>query len=234
MIVVTFALPVESSGLVALLQEKTQAGSGDTRMIRGNLGKRPIGIFHTGIGRKISGRLDNFLLVAQPKVLISSGFAGSINDRFGVGDLFLAQNFSDGQLLAFAEEILQKKMVRRGKLLTSPEMIGSAAQRDEIARAHGADAVDMETETIAQACAGRGIRVLSLRVISDTARKPFPAPPDVLFDIERQRTNAGKLSLYLVTHPAGIWRLIRFARQIARARENLTNALVALLQSNQL
>jgi hypothetical protein len=67
-----------------------------------------------------------------------------------------------------------------------------------------------------------------LRVISDTPREPFPAPPPVLFDTERQRTNGAKLATYLLLHPTRIPRLIRFAKQIAHAREELTGALLSL------
>ncbi|MBA3651954.1 MAG: hypothetical protein H0W66_10870, partial [Chthoniobacterales bacterium] len=104
-------------------------------------------------------------------------------------------------------------------------IIQNAAERAQFAREHDAAAVDMETEWIAQACSARKIPLLSLRVISDTAAAPFPAPPAVLFDLERQQTNPGRLSAYLFRHPTAFVRLIRFARQIAAARANLAAAL---------
>jgi hypothetical protein len=109
-------------------------------------------------------------------------------------------------------------------------MVDSPAERNEIARDDGADAVDMETDLIAQACAIRGVPLLSLRVISDTPRQPFPAPPNVLFDIERQRTNATKFGLYFLTHPSHVVRLIGFARRISRARHLLADAIVTLVR----
>jgi len=71
--------------------------------------------------------------------------------------------------------------------------------------------------------------LISLRAISDTASQPFPAPPSVLFDSERQQTSYGRLLAYLLRHPGSIWRLFRFARQIARVRAALTEAIVALV-----
>jgi hypothetical protein len=88
----------------------------------------------------------------------------------------------------------------------------------------------METETIARACIARGIRILSLRAISDSLDEPFPAPPQLLFDLERQRTNGAKLVLYFLKRPTHIAGFIRFANRIARARRTLTNAIVAMLQ----
>ncbi|PYJ44955.1 MAG: hypothetical protein DME80_04485 [Verrucomicrobia bacterium] len=102
-------------------------------------------------------------------------------------------------------------------------------ERNEIAHSTDAAAVDMETEFIARACAEHGIPLLSLRVITDTPHEPFPAPPKVLFDIERQRTHLVKLARFLLAHPNHIPRLIEFARRIARARKILATALVALI-----
>jgi hypothetical protein len=87
----------------------------------------------------------------------------------------------------------------------------------------------METEIIAAECAARGIPLLSLRTISDTPARPLPAPPDVLFDLQRQRTNFPGLFIYVLRHPMVAPRLIGFARQVSRARQNLTDALVAIL-----
>jgi len=88
----------------------------------------------------------------------------------------------------------------------------------------------METEFIATACAAHGIPMLSLRVISDTPSEPLPAPPEVLFDVEKQRTNFGQLGYYLLTHPTAFKRLTMFRRQVALARRSLTAALDMLLQ----
>jgi hypothetical protein len=107
-------------------------------------------------------------------------------------------------------------------------VIETAAERNQFAQEHDASAVDMETAWIAEACARRAIRMLSLRVISDTAADPFPAPPSILFDLGRQKTPVLKLGGYLLRHPAGVVRLGRFAQQIAQARASLTSALLVL------
>jgi hypothetical protein len=108
-------------------------------------------------------------------------------------------------------------------------LIDSSEKRLEIARASGAAAVDMETEFIARACADYGIPLLSLRVISDTLDEPFPAPPNVLFDIEQQRSRFLTLATFFLAHPNRLPRLVQFARRIAKARKTLADALVALI-----
>jgi hypothetical protein len=110
-------------------------------------------------------------------------------------------------------------------------LIDSSEERNNVARASGAVAVDMETEFIARACAARGVPLLSLRVITDTPRKPLPAPPNVLFDIAKQRTSLVKLTAFLLTHPNRVPSLIQFARRIARARTALADALVEIIRT---
>ena len=173
-----------------------------------------------------------FLQDRQFDYLISAGFAGALREDLQVGDLVLAENFSDPHLLSIAQRILNDRKMHVAKLFTSSAVIDSPAGRNKIAAQQNAVAVDMETETIAQVCRAPGIPVLSLRVVSDSLREPFPAPPNVLFDIERQRTDIGRLLLYLLRHPGAVWPLIRFARQTARARKVLTNAIVDLIRKS--
>ena len=113
-------------------------------------------------------------------------------------------------------------------------MVDSSEERTRMAQRTGAGAIDMETEEIAKLCSSHGVRLFSVRVISDSLEAGFPAPPEVLFDLDRQRTDIGKLLLHLLSHPATIPRLIKFSRQIAKARDALTAALIALLRGDKI
>jgi adenosylhomocysteine nucleosidase len=201
-------------------------------LLSGKIDDRDVTILHTGVGAKAcNARLEILLHKRRPSLVISSGFAGAVSEQLRVGDLILAQNFSDPGLLANAERILRDRQPRVVKLFTSTSIIDSVAERNEIARAADAAAVDMETGAIAGVCKIHGVPLLSLRIVTDTASQPFPAPPSVLFDIERQRTNFGGLLAYLLRDPGSIWRLFRFGRQIARARVSLTDAILAVVRS---
>jgi adenosylhomocysteine nucleosidase len=214
MIAVTFALPSESSDFRRRLGDR----------------HREVAILHTGVGAQVCReRIGPFLDTQRFDFLISSGFAGGVAPSLGVGDLLLAENFSDPQLLAQAREVV---ISRVGKLVTVDRVIEIATERERFAREQSAAAVDMETEWIARACQARKIPMLSLRAISDTVAAPFPAPPSVLFDLERQTTDLRKLVAHLFRHPSGIVRLIRFARQIAAARASLTVALDLIVRES--
>jgi adenosylhomocysteine nucleosidase len=227
MIGITFALPSESSGLVRRLQAVERHG----KLLSGRIGSRDVTIVHTGVGaRDCNKRLEVLLHKTRPSLVISSGFAGAVAEQLRVGDLVLGRNFSDPTVLAHAARILRERRPRVVKLFTSTSIIDSIDERNEIARVAGAEAVDMETGAIADVCKVHAVPMLSLRVISDTASQPFPAPPSVLFDIERQQTNFGRLLVYLLRDPGSVWRLFRFGRQVARARASLTDAIVDLVR----
>jgi adenosylhomocysteine nucleosidase len=218
MIAITFALPAESSGVVGSLRERRE----ENGIVYGKLASRDVAVFHTGVGRTACERsIATFLRSVKPEILISSGFAGSLTDQLNVGDLITADNFSDPSMAARWME-----GIRKVNLLTVDSMVDSAAERHELAQRHAADAIDMETEIIARACLTFGVPMVSLRVISDSPTEPFPAPPNVLFDVARQKTDFGKLIMYVMMHPFAIGRLAQFAKRIARTRSVLTDALL--------
>jgi adenosylhomocysteine nucleosidase len=233
MIAITFALPTESSAFLRRVGKKTTESHNGVTTVCGWIKNKEIVILHTGVGEKICRyRLENLLQETRVTFLIGSGFAGAVREDLQVGDLILAENFSDPQLLSVAQRILKNRAVHTAKLFSSKTIIDSLPERSAMAQRHGAAAVDMESEIIANACRARGIPLLSLRVISDTSTESLPAPPNVLFDVKKQKTSFLKLSLYLLKHPNANRRLFRFARQIRLARENLADALVTLLGSD--
>ena len=225
MIVVTFALPTESSAFIRSLKNVRRDGA----VVRGDLEQRTadVCVVHTGVGAaKCEERLGNFLRVEMPELLIASGFCGGTTDELHPGDLVITDNASDVSKKALA--ILPGAIV--GKIHSADRIIDPAVDRYEIGREHGAVAIDMETETITRLCAERSIPVLALRVISDSPAAPFPAPPNVLFDIEAQRTKFTALLAYLARDPASAVRLAQFSLQITRAKTKLADALCAVIR----
>jgi len=233
MIAITFALPTESSDLLRRLDQRKDEIVDQLTIIRGRLGDSDLAILHTGVGQKhCAPRIDQFLAVIRPKLLISSGFAGSLTDRLNVGDLIIANNFSDAGL-SQKLAVRSQTPIHHVRLTTVASILDSAQERTQLAREMGAEAIDMETEIIVAATKAHDVPIVSLRVISDSPAAPFPAPPDILFDVVRQKTNFGRLIPYVLTHPAATVRLYRFAGQISRARACLTNALVEVVTKNR-
>jgi nucleoside phosphorylase len=239
MIAITFALPAESAEFLRRLRDKSRADRDGIRTIRGKIDDRAVEVLHTGVGKNVCRQRIAKFLSATGRIrrgehdqhfdyLISAGFAGALNDRLQVGDLLIAKNFST---LWSAENrsSLSSLPIHIADLLTVPALINSGEDRNKLALTSGAVAVDMETEFIARACTVHGVPLLSLRVVSDTPKELFPAPTDVLFDIERQQTQMLKLATYFFAHPHRVPRLVQFAQRIARARKVLADALVTLV-----
>jgi adenosylhomocysteine nucleosidase len=239
MVAITFALPAESAEFLRRLRDKSRADRDGIRTIRGKIDDRAVEVLHTGVGENVCRQRMAKFLSATGRIrrgehdqhfdyLISAGFAGALNDRLQVGDLLIAKNFST---LWSAENrsSLSSLPIHIADLLTVPALINSGEDRNKLALTSGAVAVDMETEFIARACTVHGVPLLSLRVVSDTPKELFPAPTDVLFDIERQQTQMLKLATYFFAHPHRLPRLVQFAQRIARARKVLADALVTLV-----
>jgi len=228
MIAVTFALPAESREFVRRIAGRKN----DAGVVAGSLGPAAIEVLHTGVGCAIAERrLREYLAQSNPDFIIAAGFAGATGKGCSVGDIVLASNYSEPALLVTAEKSLARFKLRKGNLFTASQMIDSTAERAALWSREQAIAIDMETATVAAICREKGLRLLSLRVLSDTPEAPFPLPAHVLFDVQRQRTMARRLVRYLVSRPSSMVRLIRFSRRIRRARKSLTMALLSVLES---
>ena len=227
MIAVTFALPTESSEVLGQLGNRSRAKRNGISIVRGTIGHRSIEVIHTGVGENICRqRIERFLENQQFDFLITAGFAGSLNHELQVNDLLVAKNFST---VDPKHPSLSNVSIYAADILTVPALIDSGEERERIAHESGASAVDMETEFIARACATHNTPLLALRVITDTPTQPFPAPPRVLFDIQRQRTPIIVLAGFFLAHPRRMPALVQFAKRIARARKILSNALVRIV-----
>ena len=235
MIAITFALPAESSDLVALLEKPNLISREGVETVRGRLHGKSVAVIHTGVGRKICAqRMDIILRRERFEYLISAGFAGALEKELRIGNLLIAENFSSPQLLRSPGLDLADDGIFLGKLRTVSGVIDSNAEREQLAAKTGAAAVDMETEVIADACAELDLPFLSLRAISDTASEPFPAPAHVLFNVEKQKTDFARLAFYLVTHPGAFSRLNAFRERVAVARKALADTLDTILRADLL
>ena len=231
MVAVTFALPVESSDFVQLLTKRYVVSRDGIETVRGTIHGLPVAVVHSGVGASVArDSIASFFRRDQADYLISAGFAGALDAELKLGDLLIAENYSSRELLESPHLRLDQTSIYLADIVSTPAIIETKAERETLAKETGAAAVDMETQSIAAACAERKVPMMSLRAISDTADEPFPAPAKVLFDVKRQRTPGARLAFYLATHPAAVSRLKLFAKLIAETRKRLTGALDSLLR----
>jgi adenosylhomocysteine nucleosidase len=225
-IVLSFALPEESSGIVRRLAGAARSGSAALPVIAGTLAGREVVVVHTGMGMaSATARLETFLDERAPSIWIASGFGGALAGNLRVGDIVASRNFSDASLL----DSIAPLAAHTGILITTVKVVETSLEKEDLARHTGAIAVDMETAAIRRFCEARGIPLLAVRAISDTAGQNLPVPAAVWFDTARQRPRPVSLLLYLAIHPARIAPFIAFVRGIGRARTRLTDFLLAVL-----
>jgi nucleoside phosphorylase len=235
MIAITFALPAESSDFIRRLEHPGQNSREGVESFRGQLHGKNLAVIHTGVCRHTCReRLEVLLRRENFSGLISAGFAGALEKDLRVGHVLVAENFSDQELLNSPKLELADERTFLGKLLTVPRMVESVQERENLNKKHGAAAVDMETEVIAELCRAHNLPMLSVRAISDTATEPFPAPANVLFDVAKQKTDFVRLGGYLAMHPGAISRLSAFRAQVGIARKALAEALDQIVRADLL
>ncbi len=226
MIVISFALPEESKDLVRKITGAGRFGPPALPVITGRIAGRDVAVVHSGMGMaSATARLGEFLEGKSPTLWIAAGFGGGLAPDLAVGDVVVVENFSDPALLA----AISGQPARRGALITTKQVIETVEHKMDLGRHTGAVVVDMETAAIQRLCAPRGIRMLSLRAISDTATQDLPVPAAIWFDAAKQRPRPVRLLLHLAAHPGKIAPFTRFVRGINLARARLTAFLLAAL-----
>lgn len=170
----------------------------------------------------------------RPKVVLVAGFAGALEASLRVGDVVLATEVADGQGQCWPApwpgELPAgpwQPPLRRGRLLTLPQLAASPAEKQRLGQEHGALAVDMESAVAARVCARHGVPFGCVRAVSDSWDQPLPpALAAVLF---RGRVSPARLLLALARSPSLVRDLWRLARHTRLAADQLGKALGELL-----
>ena len=234
-VLVTFALPDESRNFAASLTAARTIHRGKPPALPsrlGWLGSRRVAVVHTGVGDTPEGRerLEKVIATTDDlRGVISAGYAGGLAPRLQVGDLVLGENHSDARMAAEARRWLEDEPLHCGNIVSRDRVAATAAAKSALATETGALAVDMETEWIAGVCAGAGVPMLSLRVISDAANQDFPVPGHILFNAARQRPRYLALPAWLLVHPGRMAPFAAFVRGLGPARARLARALKLLV-----
>lgn len=221
MIAVTFALPEESGDFLRTLHHRRPLAS-HPGWCTGRIGDAAVTVVHTGMGLEAAATAAAALLASvRPAWVLSGGFAGALDPRLRLGDVILAENFSDVALLSSVH-----RTSHRGRLVSRARPAEFVEEKAALHRETGAIAVDMETAAIAAACTRAAVPLLALRAISDTAQTPLPAPLAEWFDLARQRPRPRRLLIYLWRRPSAIRPFVRFVRGLPAARRALTAAML--------
>jgi len=188
----------------------------------------------SGMGQIAAGDGARRLVRAGVTALISWGMAGGLDPALGAGTLLLPREVvsREGALFVTAgkwrqhlsEAVAASQPVCDGKLLTSREPLGSAAEKAIAFRQTAAAAVDMESFAIAEVAASLRIPFLAVRAIVDTAADDVPHAVIAAAAAGAIGVPLGRLVGALARTPADILPLIRLARRFRTASRALAAA----------
>ncbi len=171
-------------------------------------------VFAIPAGAALAEYLPTLPLADWQRVIVM-GLCGSLDDRYGIGDvvLYRATISLSGWCLECDRELLA---VLAGVLapgqdsvlaLTSPQVVFRAAAKQQYRQRFGAAVVDMEGQIAQSLLAERGIAVGTIRVVSDDSQHDLPDLSDAFDD--RGQLQPWSLAKALVSAPIAGVRLVR-------------------------
>ncbi|MFT8592401.1 MAG: 5'-methylthioadenosine/S-adenosylhomocysteine nucleosidase [Bifidobacterium sp.] len=158
-----------------------------------------------GMGTVNAASTTQYLLDAyQPDAVIFSGIAGNLNPALHINDVVLGGTLryidsdmrliaqfapkqhefhSDAALLAIADEVLSQMGTKHitGIIASGNYFVDTAEKIQQISRATGADAVEMEGAAVCHVAARNHVPALVIRALSDNADTEYESFKD--FDI---------------------------------------------------
>lgn len=185
--------------------------------------KGGVPILITGIGQQNARiALGSALALEPPTFVLTSGFAGGLKPELRVGDVVFSTD----------EPALREKLTAVGAtpamFYCASRIAVTAAEKAELRRTTGANAVEMESEAIQVGCRARGIPCATVRVISDTAQDDLPldfnqfSKPDLSLDY-------AKLALAIAKSPGKIPALLRLQKNSSGAAQRLAEVLAKVI-----
>jgi adenosylhomocysteine nucleosidase len=181
-------------------------------------------IWVTGIGRRNAAEnIRDAIARVQPERVITAGFAGGLNPKLQCGDVLYEQDFDAG----FGRELEELGAVP-ARFHCHRRVAITAAEKSDLWRETGADAVEMESSVIRTICREFKIPSATVRVISDDARQDLPLDFNALMTSD-DRINYLKLIWAVFSHPDRIPKLIQFQHQTLDAARKLGGVLEDLL-----
>jgi adenosylhomocysteine nucleosidase len=180
----------------------------------------------TGMGRRnTSTRFNDALARLSPERVLTCGFAGALNPEFRIGDVLFDEDFDAG----FGEK-LRSLGASSAKFYCSTRVATTVAEKVELRRTTGGDAVEMESAVIRTICREHKIPSATVRVISDTANEDLPLDFNALMTSE-QKISIVKLASTLVKSPTKVPRLLNLQRNTRFAARRLAEVLTGLLRA---
>ena len=180
--------------------------------------------FITGMGRD---NADHAIAMAfeqiRPRLVLTCGFAGGLNPVLKSNEIVFSAD-EDSPLC----DTLKKAGGTPVSFFCARRVAITAEEKQRLWRGMGADAVEMESESIREFCRERQIPAATIRVISDTALEDLPLDFNTLMS-PAQKIHYGKLTWALVRAPFKLAELLAFQQKTIDAAKSLGAFLTKVL-----
>lgn len=189
-------------------------------------GSRPgLKVLLTGMGpRNAEQAVRAALAVERPGLVLSCGLAGGLRPDLAAGTVLFATDEGTGLVPA-----LVAVGARPGRFHSTDRVVSTSVEKRALWLSTGADAVEMESESIGAVCREQKIPSAVVRVILDTADEDLPLDFNLLRTPD-WRLDGRKLTLVLLKSPGKMGALLRLRKQTRSAAEKLAEALAVVTQ----
>lgn len=185
---------------------------------------RNVQVILVGVGKRNAEQAIRAALAKEkPQLVLTCGFAGGLRPELPAGTVVFSCD-PETEL----EPALLAAGAKPARFHCAEQVASTAAEKQALRQTWGADAVEMESESIRAVCQEHEIPSATVRVILDTAGEDLP------LDFNRmmgpgQRLSYGKLAWALTKSPGKIVALLRLQKQAQRVAENLAKVLVTII-----
>ena len=187
-------------------------------------GRHNLKVILVGLGKRNAERAIRAALAAeQPELVLTCGFAGGLRPEWAMGTVVFDADTETG-----LEAALLAAGAKRARFHCAERLAATAQAKRALRECTGADAVEMESQSIGAVCRERKIPCATVRVILDSAQEDLP------LDFSRamtpgQQISYGKLALALMKSPRKVSGLLQLQRHAKAAAEKLGQVLAGLL-----
>jgi adenosylhomocysteine nucleosidase len=199
-------------------------------------------VIETGIGparteAALQWLLDGPLLdnvPYRPKLVLSAGYSGALQEHYRVGDILLATEVADvaGNCWPVTWPMTLpagewRPPLHRGRLLSVPCLVATPDEKHSLGKRFSTAAVDMETAVVARLCSRHGVPFGCVRAISDELQTALS--PELLSLLSSGRVAPARVLGACARRPRLASELWHLAWHTRMASEQLAKALGELL-----